>query len=219
MKKLLASLLVLLAVTSAGYAQEPPLHAGPTPSARLRSIIIDETGDGFLYFQNGALGTPSSGTLTFATGLPLTTGVTGTLAGTNGGTGVNNGSNTITLTGSIIQTANGHVVMAPNGMSGLTLNTSNKNSTVIGDSAGASNTGADNLTATGQGASKFTKAGRAQASYGSQSCQYSQGSSNTCLGAFSMQGAASAAGQTAAFTASASGTVLTVTALSSGVLR
>lgn len=50
---------------------------GTPTSANLRAALTDETGTGLAYFQGGDLGTPSAGVLSGATGLPISTGVSG----------------------------------------------------------------------------------------------------------------------------------------------
>jgi len=87
------------------------------PSASTyHGAIAHSHADGAMYFahsgawvrmlnDSGPLGTPSSGTATNLTGLPLTTGVTGTLPAANGGTGVaNNAAMTVTGSGNFAYT-------------------------------------------------------------------------------------------------------------------
>jgi hypothetical protein len=105
-----------------------------TPSsANLISTVTDETGTGSLVFATSPtlvtpiLGTPTSGTATNLTGLPLTTGVTGTLPIANGGTGTT--STTFTnlttnVTGTLPVANGGTGVTSSTGTTAVVLSTS-----------------------------------------------------------------------------------------------
>lgn len=79
-------------VTAIGSGKVLGSMLGAMTSAELRGALSDETGTGIAYFVGGALGTPASGTLTNATGLPIATGVSGLGTGIATALAVNAGS-------------------------------------------------------------------------------------------------------------------------------
>jgi len=119
------------------------------------------------------LGTPSAATLTSATGLPLSTGVTGTLAGANGGTGVANTGKTITLGGnlttsgafattitstaatSVTLPTSGTVISSSTALSGAVTGTPSSTTFLRGDGTWATPSGSGNVSGPGSSTSGY----------------------------------------------------------------
>ena len=107
---------------------------GPITSVGNTTAVAAQTGTGSTFVMQASpalttpnIGTPSAGVLTSCTGLPLGTGVTGTLPANNGGTGIaNNAASTLAISGNYATT------LTVSSVTGVTLPTTGTLSTLAG---------------------------------------------------------------------------------------
>ncbi|MDB5288595.1 MAG: hypothetical protein JWR05_3544 [Mucilaginibacter sp.] len=90
-----------------GLLGNPLSQFASTSSAQLRSVLLDETGTGLAYFQNGDLGTPSTG---------IATNLTGTASALTAGNVITNAN----LTGPVVSVGNATSLSRNIALNGIT---------------------------------------------------------------------------------------------------
>jgi hypothetical protein len=194
-------------VVSSGGATPTISMAAATSSVNGYLTSTDWTTFNNKYSTGGALGTPSSGTLSSCTGLSLTTGVSGTLPVASGGTGTTTpalvaGTN-VTITGtwpnqtinstgggsgtvtSVGMTVPSFLSVSPSSISSsgtFAVTFSTSTNIYIGQNSGSSNTTGNNNTAIGSNASVNNSTGYGVVAIGEKSQQVCTANENTSVG-------------------------------------